>query len=131
MADPKIYYPGPVDLLFGPSIFWDLLCSNQIKSNNHSPILQETLLGWILSGVIRQQKPNQSHCYFSNIELHNQKNWKTGVLLLPLIVKKKRHVKTTSYPRIPENPMAGFRLHCPSKKAQSLWVNLKIPHFIA
>ncbi|KAL0849193.1 hypothetical protein ABMA28_013532 [Loxostege sticticalis] len=43
LADPTFNIPGAVDILVGSEIFWDL------------PVIQETKLGWVVSGVIHQQ----------------------------------------------------------------------------
>lgn len=49
LADPSFNKPGPVDILLGQEIFWDLLCIGQIRSAG-LPTLQKTRLGWIVGG---------------------------------------------------------------------------------
>lgn len=41
-----------VDMLLGASIFFELICANQIKLGPSMPTLQQTQLGWIISGPI-------------------------------------------------------------------------------
>lgn len=66
LADPGHFKPGPIDILLGANIFWDLLCVGQVKTNNLGPILQKTHLGWILSVPSRRS--------FSKYH-HNRSHW--------------------------------------------------------
>ncbi|XP_075163365.1 uncharacterized protein LOC142235999 [Haematobia irritans] len=50
LADPFFHKPQKIDLLIGAEIFFELLCVGQIKSGPSQPILQKTLLGWIVAG---------------------------------------------------------------------------------
>ncbi|XP_075151043.1 uncharacterized protein LOC142225150 [Haematobia irritans] len=50
LADPQFNKPQRIDILVGAQIFFDLLCIGQIKLGTELPILQKTLLGWIVSG---------------------------------------------------------------------------------
>lgn len=45
--------------MLGAETFWDMLCVGQIKLGNKSPVLQKTLLGWIVSGSIKLKSYNQ------------------------------------------------------------------------
>ncbi|KAJ8957149.1 hypothetical protein NQ317_006402 [Molorchus minor] len=49
LADPKFYISSPIDVLLGANIFWNLVRTGQIKSNKTNPIIQNTVLGWIVS----------------------------------------------------------------------------------
>ncbi|XP_059223692.1 uncharacterized protein LOC131997178 [Stomoxys calcitrans] len=47
--------PGPIDLLIGAELFFDLLLVGQIKSDN-KPTLQKTKLGWIVAGPLYKKQ---------------------------------------------------------------------------
>lgn len=53
LADPKYFEPGKIDLLLGANVYANILRSGLRKGPRGSPIAQETALGWILSGEIR------------------------------------------------------------------------------
>lgn len=76
LADPNYYTPGDINMLLEVSVFWELLCSKQIKQSRRSPILQETQFGWIVSEVIlhnKSQLQGKSYCGIStNSILHKQ-----------------------------------------------------------
>ncbi|KAJ8934583.1 hypothetical protein NQ318_010879, partial [Aromia moschata] len=50
LADPHLNEPGPIDVLLGVDIFWELICIGQINNGKGNPILQKTRLGWIVAG---------------------------------------------------------------------------------
>lgn len=56
LADPNYSIPG--DLLEA-SVFWELLGRKQIRSSKKAPILQETSLGWIISGNVQSNCTHQ------------------------------------------------------------------------
>lgn len=61
LADPKFHQPGPIDVLIGADIFWDLLGNEQHSLAGVSNLkLRNTKLGWIVSGSI--QSSNKLHC---------------------------------------------------------------------
>ncbi|XP_072392299.1 uncharacterized protein [Diabrotica undecimpunctata] len=62
LADPQFYDPSEVHLLIGAGVFFNLMGSGQIKGNKGQPFLQQTKLGWVISGSI----PAQSYCNHSN-----------------------------------------------------------------
>lgn len=77
LADPEFNRPSQIDILLGVSIFWDLLCIGQFKSNINGPIFQKTKLGWIVSGPINFNLYNnnlkQTNCNFvSNQSIQDQ-----------------------------------------------------------
>ncbi|XP_018580238.1 uncharacterized protein LOC108917913 [Anoplophora glabripennis] len=49
LADPSYGRTGKIDMLFGVTVFWNLLGEGQIKLGTNKPILQNTELGWIIS----------------------------------------------------------------------------------
>ncbi|XP_049882518.1 uncharacterized protein LOC126378330 [Pectinophora gossypiella] len=74
LADPKFYQPSDIDLLLGADIFWDVLGSARIKLGKNKPILQETLLGWIVAGSMAGKHcdtPQPQRTLFSK-DIHQQ-----------------------------------------------------------
>ncbi|CAK9830531.1 hypothetical protein ANTRET_LOCUS7686 [Anthophora retusa] len=59
LADPNFHKPGEIDALLGNALFYDLLEAGQIKLEKPSIILQNTQVGWIVTGEIVNQKPNR------------------------------------------------------------------------
>ncbi|XP_045445808.1 uncharacterized protein LOC123653874 [Melitaea cinxia] len=55
LADPTFNIPADIDLLLGADMFWELLNNNKIKLKN-GPILQDTKVGWIISGPIHNMR---------------------------------------------------------------------------
>ncbi|XP_062531657.1 uncharacterized protein LOC134201239 isoform X1 [Bombyx mori] len=63
LADPDFLGSRPIDILIGADLFWDLLGEGKIRLPN-GPYLQNTSLGWIISGPINNsytQKNTQIH----------------------------------------------------------------------
>ncbi|CAK9799871.1 hypothetical protein ANTQUA_LOCUS2267 [Anthophora quadrimaculata] len=52
LADPRFHEPAGIDGLLGAQIFWDLLCSGQITLNERTIKIQQTQLGWIVTGEL-------------------------------------------------------------------------------
>ncbi|XP_017765285.1 PREDICTED: uncharacterized protein LOC108554497, partial [Eufriesea mexicana] len=64
LADPNFFEPREIDALIGNTLFYDLLNSGQVKLANSSIILQNTLLGWIVTDEIKaQQHPTQRRAH--------------------------------------------------------------------
>lgn len=77
LADPTFSTPSQVDMLLGADIFWDILGSQRISLGKTRPILSETRLGWLVSGVIHSQYTSSHnstvHCHhIQNIDLQDQ-----------------------------------------------------------
>ena len=51
LADEKFIEPASVDILFGASVFYHLLKGGRISLGESKPILQQTVLGWVVSVV--------------------------------------------------------------------------------
>ncbi|GFS90883.1 DUF1758 domain-containing protein [Trichonephila clavipes] len=49
LADDSFYVPGLIDCLLGPEIFYELLRSGQIRSENSNLIFQNTVFGFVAS----------------------------------------------------------------------------------
>ena len=50
LADIRYNEAREIDILLGADIFWDLLLDGQIKTTKRGPVLQNTRLGWVISG---------------------------------------------------------------------------------
>lgn len=78
LADPQFHVPGNIDLLIGAESFWDLISVGQIRLGKQSPILQKSLLGWLVSrpiGGSKSKKIKQTSCNLSIMqELSNTMN---------------------------------------------------------
>lgn len=65
LADPVFNESKQIDLLIGADVFWDLLEEGRLRLSN-GPYLQNTKLGWILSGPIFPiQHAQQVRCNFT------------------------------------------------------------------
>ncbi|CAG9126253.1 unnamed protein product [Plutella xylostella] len=77
LADPKYFMSQPIDMLIGADYFWDLLEEGKIRLAN-GPFLQNTKLGWIISGPIYNSTHHDSqvHCNFTEaIDTQLRKFW--------------------------------------------------------
>jgi len=50
LADEQFDQPGSIDLLIGADLFYEMLRSGRRTHPGNYPVLQETVLGWTLSG---------------------------------------------------------------------------------
>ncbi|XP_072402518.1 uncharacterized protein [Diabrotica undecimpunctata] len=58
LSDPNFHTHSEINILISASIFWDLLCVDQVKLGPEKPILQKTRLGWIISGPLVNTRVN-------------------------------------------------------------------------
>ncbi|KFM71372.1 hypothetical protein X975_16590, partial [Stegodyphus mimosarum] len=65
-ADPNFYRPTKIDALLGADIFYLLLKPNQIKLQEESIVLHETVFGWVVSGSTNLSKQKSYHCGLVN-----------------------------------------------------------------
>ncbi|XP_072395137.1 uncharacterized protein [Diabrotica undecimpunctata] len=73
LADAGFGCSAKVDMLLGAEIFYSLLCVGQIKLSEFQPILQKTLLGWILAGPMQNlQTFNSTMCNLNVVDIQNQ-----------------------------------------------------------
>ncbi|XP_062534087.1 uncharacterized protein LOC134203222 [Armigeres subalbatus] len=72
LADPTFHESAAVDLIIGAEVYLELMIAErQMKLGDSGPILQNTLLGWIVSGGIPDESavlPVVSSCAAENIE---------------------------------------------------------------
>lgn len=52
LADRSFNVSSTIDILIGASLFFNLLCVGQIRLGNNKPLLQKSVLGWIVSGSV-------------------------------------------------------------------------------
>nr|CAI5866999.1 unnamed protein product [Callosobruchus analis] len=57
LADPEFHIPGPVDVLIGGELFWDLIRDGKIALGLNKPVLTETALGWVVAGQVECRQP--------------------------------------------------------------------------
>ncbi|XP_028160091.1 uncharacterized protein LOC114352628 isoform X3 [Ostrinia furnacalis] len=78
LADPTYYLPSEVDLLIGADLFWEILNDNKIRLKS-GPYLQDTKLGWLISGPIYTNKmrcKQNIQCNFTQtIDLQLRQFW--------------------------------------------------------
>lgn len=73
LADPLFYERQPIDMLIGADHFWDLIEEGKMRLSN-GPYLQNTKLGWIVSGPIYNSQilhSQHTSCNFSSIDAQN------------------------------------------------------------
>jgi len=73
LADPNFNVPSKIDMLLGAEWFFHLMVEGQIKSTLEVPVVQNTVLGWIISGgrnVSHTSSENcfQTTCYFEKTD---------------------------------------------------------------
>lgn len=66
LADPSFFKPQPIDILLGAELYLDLLEAERIKIDEHLPILQNTQLGWIVSGKVSTNSSTRYHCHIAS-----------------------------------------------------------------
>ncbi|XP_075150648.1 uncharacterized protein LOC142224747 [Haematobia irritans] len=67
LADPRFDKPQRVDMLIGGGYIFDLLSVGQIRvaSDSNFPILQKTMLGWIMVGKLNGSNTFKSYIFHS------------------------------------------------------------------
>ena len=75
LADPTFNVSSPVDILIGAELFLNLLTSGNIKLGKNQPVLQNSVLGWIISGKIPNFNNKPLHCYKISLESAVTRFW--------------------------------------------------------
>lgn len=65
LADPKYFESNKVDILLGSNVFFELIGKRKISLGRNKPILQETQLGWVISGTVPTDKQQTFVCNFT------------------------------------------------------------------
>jgi hypothetical protein len=78
LADPHFNVSGPIDMLMGAQLFWQILNKGQISLGHNKPVLQQTHLGWIIGGALNISPEQNSlnhlvtNCHIGADILHKQ-----------------------------------------------------------
>ena len=56
LADPKFYEPKNIDILIGADLFMQLVNGEVVRGRPGSPSAISTKLGYLLSGIIRNNR---------------------------------------------------------------------------
>lgn len=56
LADPRFFCSSRVDMLIGAEVFYELMEAGKIRMSNDLPLLQESLLGWLVAGTINADR---------------------------------------------------------------------------
>ncbi|GFU79683.1 DUF1758 domain-containing protein [Trichonephila clavipes] len=62
LSDENFYSPGTIDLLLSNQIFFEILNNGKIKLADGKLILQDTVFGYVASGVMSYNYTNKSYC---------------------------------------------------------------------
>lgn len=77
MADPAFGTPQAIDMILGAEIFFDLINKEQIRPMIGGPVLQNTKLGWIISGPV----PHATVCCIeTSVSLFTRTSFETKTL---------------------------------------------------
>ncbi|XP_051169750.1 uncharacterized protein LOC127287070 [Leptopilina boulardi] len=80
LADPHFDIPAAIDILLGAEIFYELLCNNKISLAIPHTSLQNTQLGWVVTGTIynNNQKQTRLTCNLirDSLSMQLEKFWK-------------------------------------------------------
>ncbi|XP_022180294.1 uncharacterized protein LOC111040631 [Myzus persicae] len=68
LADPNFHIPGPIDVLLGADIFFDIFYGDKVPLSNLA-VLNRTKLGWIVTGKISTVSPSNT---LPNLMINNQ-----------------------------------------------------------
>lgn len=69
LADPQFNIPKTVDILMNAQQAYELLLVGQIKLGPGKPLLQKTLLGWVVAGDTELKAPTPSPCVVSQLSV--------------------------------------------------------------
>ncbi|XP_037924354.1 uncharacterized protein LOC119660048 [Hermetia illucens] len=62
LSHPRFNESRRVDMLIGTEYYHELLCVGQIKLGKNLPLLQNTLLGWIVTGKLKEGDASVATC---------------------------------------------------------------------
>lgn len=66
LADPQFHVPGPIDLLLGADLFFEIFSGTKVALNKHAA-LHHTKFGWIVTGkVLETSNSNKSSALMVN-----------------------------------------------------------------
>jgi len=59
LADENFNKPNSIDILLGTDVFFEVLCHDKKTEPGNYPVLQDTEIGWIVSGKILLAAPEE------------------------------------------------------------------------
>ena len=83
LADPEFGTPGRIDVLLGIDIFVEELCHGRWKDPSGSPIVLETIFGWVICGNAESDLSMEERTVLRHFELDHFCN-KNGRFVVPL-----------------------------------------------
>lgn len=91
LADPLFDKPGPIDILIGANVFYNILFNQRVKLRN-GLVAQSTSLGWIIAGggnvpTEFQAKPISCHS-LNNLHQQITQFWQTEEGMITSVVRK-------------------------------------------
>ncbi|XP_041767820.1 uncharacterized protein LOC121591419 [Anopheles merus] len=80
LADPSFHSPGPIDLIIGAELYYDVVKEGLIKLSHERVTLQNTAFGWVIAGRVNVHAPSPSssivgHVCSTSIEEQLSKFW--------------------------------------------------------
>jgi len=78
LADPKFNYPGPVDVLIGVELYYDIIQPMRLHLGKDLPFLQNSVFGWMVAGPIAHTmltKAPTCAILTNKVELDLQRYW--------------------------------------------------------
>ncbi|XP_058817233.1 uncharacterized protein LOC131680534 [Topomyia yanbarensis] len=60
LADRNFNEPSRIDMLIGAEVFYGLLLAGKIRMSDDLPLLQESVLGWLIAGAVADVTPVQT-----------------------------------------------------------------------
>jgi len=74
LADEQCDQPGSIDLLIGTDLFYEILQSGRRTRPGNFPVLQETVLGWTISGRTPDTNQNEPQSIYLSREYNSLKS---------------------------------------------------------
>ncbi|XP_061721887.1 uncharacterized protein LOC133528515 [Cydia pomonella] len=78
LADPMFHQPGPIDVVIGADLFWDIIGHEEISLGPNNPKLRSSKFGWIVCGRINSVVSNKkilcNHAVVSSTQNENVDN---------------------------------------------------------
>ncbi|XP_062714021.1 uncharacterized protein LOC134290831 [Aedes albopictus] len=79
LADPTFHQPGPIDMILGMEVYYELVEEGLVRLGPDLPVLQKTVLGWVVSGKVGSSpSPRVSYahvCSISSLEDQLTRFW--------------------------------------------------------
>ena len=58
LADPDYHSPGKIDVILGADVYGLILKDVFVRGSAKTPVTQNTVFGWILTGVVNLEDPS-------------------------------------------------------------------------